>query len=272
MSRNGFNDCEREYNRREEAIEMAKEERREAMSDSPRTDEVWRSMHGSGYQMMLLAQKLERELAEGKNKYLQVCAQHGRLVDQVFEEDGETLKHIAAEAELADYKLWAEVEIADLRDDVKRHIEIASFNAAESLKWRNLFQNERDHHQEANDLLRECRAMLDGLEAQPLIYRIDAAMGKRDAAADKYRKDNPLGGPANMFDAIASRIRLGEEYYAVLADFDVTVGALNQAESRAAALEEALSQMLDDMGADGFCVCPAAKEQAIAAMGRRDDT
>lgn len=45
-----------------------------------------------------------------------------------------------------------------------------------------------------------------------------------------------------------------------------------QAESRAAALEEALSQMLDDMGADGFCVCPAAKEQAIAAMGGRDDT
>jgi hypothetical protein len=146
------------------------------MSDSPMTDEVWRSMHGSGYQMMLLAQKLERELAEGKNKYLQVCAQHGRLVDQVFEEDGETLKHIAAEAELADYKLWAAVEIADLRDDVKRHIEIASFNAEDSLKWRTMFQNERDHHQAANDLLRECRAMLDGLEAQPLIYRIDAAI------------------------------------------------------------------------------------------------
>ncbi len=139
MSRNAFNDCEREYNRREEAIEMAREERREAMSDTPRTDEVWGSMHGSGYQMMLLAQKLERELAEAKKKYLLVCAQHGRLVDQVYEEDGETLKHISAEA-------------------------------------------------------------------------------------------------------------------------------------RAAALEEALSQMLDDMGSDGFCVCPAAKEQAIAAMGGRDDT
>jgi hypothetical protein len=31
----------------------------------------------------------------------------------------------------------------------------------------------------AYDLLRECRAMLDGLEAQPLIYRIDAAMGEK---------------------------------------------------------------------------------------------
>jgi len=29
MSRNAFNDCEREYNRREEEIEMAKEERKE---------------------------------------------------------------------------------------------------------------------------------------------------------------------------------------------------------------------------------------------------
>ena len=38
------------------------------MSDTPRTDEVWASMHGSGYQMMLLAQKLERELAEAKRE------------------------------------------------------------------------------------------------------------------------------------------------------------------------------------------------------------
>ena len=30
MSRNAFNDCEREYNRREEAIEMAKDQRSEA--------------------------------------------------------------------------------------------------------------------------------------------------------------------------------------------------------------------------------------------------
>jgi hypothetical protein len=31
----------------------------------------------------------------------------------------------------------------------------------------------------AYDLLQECRAMLDGLEAQPLIYRIDKAMGEK---------------------------------------------------------------------------------------------
>ena len=136
MSRNGFKDCEREYNRREEAIEMAKDQRSEA----------------------------ER--------------------------------------------------IADSR----------SKSSTQS----------SDHPTTADDLLREC---LDWGLPEDLKERIDAAMEERDAAADKYRKDNPLGGPANMFDAIASRIRSGEEYYAVLADFDVTVGALNQAESLAAAYD-----------------------------------
>jgi hypothetical protein len=31
-------------------------------------------------------------------------------------------------------------------------------------------------------------------------------------------------------------------------------------------LYEALEQLLDDMGEDGLCVCPAAKTQAIAAL------
>ena len=96
------------------------------MSDSPRTDEVWGSMHSSGYQMMLLAQKLERELAEAKKKYLQVCAQHGRLVDQVYEEDGETLKHISAEARAAAaYDLLREVLDWGLPEDLKERIDAA---------------------------------------------------------------------------------------------------------------------------------------------------
>lgn len=33
-------------------------------------------------------------------------------------------------------------------------------------------------------------------------------------------------------------------------------------------LFEALEQILDDMGADQFCCCPAAKEQALAAMAK----
>ena len=38
-----------------------------------------------------------------------------------------------------------------------------------------------------------------------------------------YEAANPLGGPARMFDAIAERIRAGEEYHSVLADYGVTV-------------------------------------------------
>ena len=44
-------------------------------------------------------------------------------------------------------------------------------------------------------------------------------------AAKQYAAANPLGGPARMFEAIAERIRSGEDYYAVLADYGVTVEA-----------------------------------------------
>ena len=44
------------------------------MSDTPRTDAVWKNMHGSGYQMMLLCQKLERELADAKEENLKLSA------------------------------------------------------------------------------------------------------------------------------------------------------------------------------------------------------
>jgi hypothetical protein len=108
MSRNGFNDCEQEYNRREEAIEMAKD---------------------------------QRELAEARrcpscqNTFLQpfVCTTCG--AENLYDE---TLRVMRVRAEQAESRAAA-----------------------------------------ANDLLRECRSMLDGLEAQPLIYRIDAALGEK---------------------------------------------------------------------------------------------
>lgn len=46
-----------------------------------------------------------------------------------------------------------------------------------------------------------------------------------NAAKQRYESANPLGGPARMFEAIAERIRSGEDYYAVLADYGVTVEA-----------------------------------------------
>jgi len=71
----------------------------------------------------------------------------------------------AAKAELSTYRQWAEVEIADLRDDVKRHIEIASFNAEEALKWRTMFQNERDHMNAAQEEIVRLRGKLEVAQA-----------------------------------------------------------------------------------------------------------
>jgi len=68
------------------------------------------------------------ELVEAKKKYLQVCAQHGRLVDQVYEDDGETLKQDSLQKDLAEAN------------------RLVSYNATDSLKWRTLYQNERDNH------------------------------------------------------------------------------------------------------------------------------
>jgi len=53
---------------------------------------------------------------------------------------------------------------------------------------------------------------------------LDAFEKDQSSPAKKaYEAANPLGGPARMFDAIAERIRSGEDYYAVLADYGVTV-------------------------------------------------
>lgn len=40
-------------------------------------------------------------------------------------------------------------------------------------------------------------------------------------AALEYAAQNPLGGPARMFEAIAERLRAGEPYAEVLADYGI---------------------------------------------------
>lgn len=52
------------------------------------------------------------------------------------------------------------------------------------------------------------------------------------AAAKEYARRNPLGGPAKVFEAMAARIRAGEEYYSVLDDYDL------QHKSAASAIRE----------------------------------
>ena len=39
------------------------------------------------------------------------------------------------------------------------------------------------------------------------------------ASPEEYAAANPLGGPARIFDAMAERVRAGEDFYAVLADY-----------------------------------------------------
>jgi hypothetical protein len=68
---------------------------RKEMSDSPRTDEVWGGMRGSVYQLMLLCQKLERELAESYHSY--------RLLDAGYETMRERAEK--AEAQVAELKM-----------------------------------------------------------------------------------------------------------------------------------------------------------------------
>jgi hypothetical protein len=137
MSRNGFNDCEREYNARQEEIEMAKDQRSEAErvgssqpqcntqssdhpttadSDTPRTDEVWGSMHGSGYQMMRLAQKLERELAEARRERDDKDKQLASCYDKLCKAESRTA---------AAYDLLRECLDWGLPDDLKQRIDKA---------------------------------------------------------------------------------------------------------------------------------------------------
>jgi hypothetical protein len=41
----------------------------------------------------------------------------------------------------------------------------------------------------------------------------------REALADRYSGENPLGGPAKVFDAMADAVRAGDEYHAVLRQY-----------------------------------------------------
>lgn len=47
--------------------------------------------------------------------------------------------------------------------------------------------------------------------------------GPKESAAEEYARRNPLGGPAKVFEAMAARIRAGEDYYAVLEDYGLQV-------------------------------------------------
>ena len=168
MSRNGFPECEREYNRREEAVEMARESRTDrqeppglrykatvlwddkttvhegvykgtSMSDTPRTDEIWGSMHGSGYQMMLLAQKLERELAALQKESGTAIRRTGREIAyrEMAEVEADKWLRLCTEWSEANVKLilraeQAEAELATCKADADRYRWLRDMNNDEA--------------------------------------------------------------------------------------------------------------------------------------------
>ena len=99
-------------------------------------------------------------------------------VDAVAREMNQRERAEQAEAELADYKLWAEVEIADLRDDGKRlNKEIAELQNAfeDSVTALELAEQERDKHFAASKAQNED------------ITSLQAKLATCKADADRYR-------------------------------------------------------------------------------------
>lgn len=102
----------------------------------------------------------------------------------------------------------------------------------------------RDHSmRQAKELLEHARAMekrsayvaeseIRDDEARQIMRALDAyehasdygpPITERINARQAYAKANPLGGPARVFEAMAARIRAGEDYYAVLDDYGFMV-------------------------------------------------
>jgi hypothetical protein len=92
------------------------------------------------------------------------------------------------ECVLSSFARTLEREIADLRDDIKRHVEIASFNAEDSLKWRNLYQNERDHMNAAQEEIERLKESLRLLQAQ--YCRVIDPLLEDDGETPKYKAEN----------------------------------------------------------------------------------
>jgi len=75
---------------------------------------------------------------------------------------------------------------------------------------------------QALEVLEQINQLSVGENAIALPGEIDAAMDNLRAAieqGDQYRRNNPLGGPAKVFDAMADAIRAGDDYHATLRSF-----------------------------------------------------
>jgi hypothetical protein len=82
--------------------------------------------------------RFESELAEAKRETMQAI---GLAAFNRQEAETQYERAEQAEAELADYKLWAEVEIADLREDLSDHIRMAKDAQEDAGRFRHLDRN-----------------------------------------------------------------------------------------------------------------------------------
>ena len=92
------------------------------MSDTPRTDEIWGSMHGSGYQMMiLLARKLERELAALQKECGTAIRRTGREIAYREMAEKEADKWLRLSTEWSEANEQAEKELAEVKRERDKH-------------------------------------------------------------------------------------------------------------------------------------------------------
>ncbi|CAB4171400.1 hypothetical protein UFOVP1095_23 [uncultured Caudovirales phage] len=110
---------------------------------------------------------------------------------------------------------WAEQE-----REIERLNSLVSENAADSLKWRTLFQSERDNMnaaQEEINRLTHNQQMQDSITAQ-VMERAEKAEDELSQLKSYYAQ-NPLGGVARTFQVMAERIAAGENYEVVISDY-----------------------------------------------------
>ncbi len=83
------------------------------------------------------------------------------------------------------------------------------------------YQTPPRKYQTHEDYERSCAPDADS--ARLLVLEAEnACLRSALAGYQEYADGNPLGGPASIFDAIAERIRAGEDYDAVLHDYGIT--------------------------------------------------
>jgi hypothetical protein len=121
---------------------------------------------------------------------------------------------------------------------------------------------------QALDVLIEINKLSIGEDAVvALPGEIDGAMDNLRAAieqAEQYQRNNPLGGPAKVFDAMADAIRAGDDYHATLRSFGFV--------ERTKGYDQTSLELCEECGwkavipGDGCLVCARQNAKPVAWM------